>query len=243
MNKKAKGAATSPWSQLTTSQHSQSVLVLAFSPDSGKNASNLSTLSTRDIQRLSCKQDLIDCSCSHFVTVFVLSRLINLILLKPILNIQMASVLATVSSEDVCCGPWPNWAASHRPISSTQAFVTQSEENWAGSQVLLAADSMKSTLKKLYSHFCPEHVIFTITSALGCALRCFSWYHDLSRVRCSSAEILRWRASFCMQWFGSPYSKPSAGVLTCLPTWWPEQNQNKQSLLCGKSCSFHIILC
>lgn len=184
-----------------------------------------------------------DCSCSHFVIVFVLSRLTKLVPLKPHLKVQMASLVAAISSEDVCCGPWPNWAWSHRPVSSTQAFVTQSEENWAASQDLLAADSIKSTLKKLYSHFWPEHVIFTITLALGYALRCFSWYHDLSRARCSSAEILPWRASFCMQWFGSPFSKPSAGVLTCLTTWWPVQNQNKQSLLCGKSCSFYIILC
>lgn len=30
----------------------------------------------------------------------------------------MASVLASVSSGDLCCGPWPNWALSHRPLSS-----------------------------------------------------------------------------------------------------------------------------
>lgn len=74
------------------------------------------TLSTKVTRRLSCKQDFVDCSCSDFVVVFVLSRLTKLILLKPHLKAQMASVLTTVSSEDLCCGPWPNWALSHRPI-------------------------------------------------------------------------------------------------------------------------------
>lgn len=89
--------------QLTTTHHplkSDISVIQSWCREELKKQ-NHSALARKVIQRLSCKQDLLDCSCADFV---VASRLTEFIFLKLHLKVQKAPDLTSVSSENLCCG-------------------------------------------------------------------------------------------------------------------------------------------
>lgn len=182
--------------------------------------------------------------------VFVLSRLTKLILLKPHLKAQMASVLATVSSEALCCGPWPDWALSHRPIS-----------------YLGICNPVRGKLSRVTGFGCCWFLeVFSKESYILISVLLFRG--DNSWTRLSLQLLLLWAMSCNIsagtmtsqetavpQFKSSHEVQPSACGVLAVPTqnrllgYWcawqrgsQREEQNERSFLCRKSCLYHIIL-